>query len=270
MSINFYTYREVLDTTPNGAVPVSTNEDVTCPVMYEPLAKYDRIVRLSCTHLFSSEAIRNTIQAEANRKDGPKCPVCRRKIGQQFDRLKRTDQEIVQKDQTVRIFRKCEGVEYVLRSAKLKKIVQTHLFRIIAVPFNALHWAAYGISRVLAEIIKHVCYAVDGILIALGVLLASAIILPLSPLIVLAAKVRFANGNVIFDPVRSEATFMALFVLCAPITAIGAIILFSWGYCYRTSVLEVARTIAMDKPSNTPSSILRNSLVHRRVPLAIA
>jgi hypothetical protein len=233
-----------------------------CAICRDPLARKEQITKLVCNHFFCNEDIDRFIALKKQAQANPNCPLCARPIGDRLIRLQRTPAHGVANGAPFHVFKKENGTVHLLRFATLKKILDSPISKAAGILFNVLHWAIYGISVALSEVIKKVLIAVDGILIGVGVLIAAVMALPFSPFISLYI---FAKIDPNLPPDRQREIRYQRFqrvvkaISCIVMPFVG-ILAAAWLKCYRPAVNFLANKIALPKPIHTPKSICNNSL----------
>jgi hypothetical protein len=228
-----------------------------CAICRDALASKAKVTKLACNHFFCSEEIDNWKQARAN----PKCPICSQTITDRLVRLENTYQN--GETQPCNIFKREVNSIYTLRHTVLKKIMENPVFRIAVVPFNLLHWAVYGITIAIAEVIKKISIAIDGLLAATGLLIAAAVALPLSPFLALYIFGKM-DPNLSDDQraeIRKQRFQRVLKTVACIVMPLVGLLAAAWLKCYRPAANYIASKIVLPMPQHTPKSIWNNSLI---------
>jgi Ring finger domain len=240
-----YISHEECDRSRTMEIPVT--DEVTCPIDSGCLGSYDRISETECGHKFSTEAIKTWVA----KKDS--CPICRKenisnvlKHYINIEPLPITIAE-VQRDPPKRKYAEITAVIHSLKSQTVRKVVNTYAFKIIAIPFNCVHWIAFACVSILNVALK-VLEVLAAVFMVGGYLLCKVALSPIAGLIVIT------TGGEAAEKFLNIVSVLLASPLAIPFLGLSNLV-------EQFDIINV-------KPIHTPISIWNDSLLSYKILIA--
>ncbi len=265
-----------------GVVDVPANSDDMESVTLNEFSGLDKLQQLACKHFFEPETIEKLVK---EKEGSAQCPLCKTLIDTRSIKDLESVATIIDGEEAdIKLYNEEDGKEHMKKvkasevegpeNAKqavkrfvcvkeyvgvrpsLKRIASSTIIKVIAMPFNGLHWGIYAALRLATKIsliAMLILKYIGGMLALVAALVISPLVIPFS-----INRDPALGGCLNFDRIMQNALI--------PVGICGSPLIVSWLILDKLTT-KLDKFVVSLKPGHTPQGIWRNGLaashIHR-------